>query len=106
MRFLHAVTTLFSGHVDQVTALTIDGMGRIASGSTDFTIKVWDVDTGKCVRTMRDHYGIILAMTTLKSGKIISSAADRSVKVGCWAIFMYSCHYECASIFDNYSVTT
>ena len=61
--------------------MTVDGNARIVSGSTDFTIKVWNSDTNKCLRTMRDHYGILLAMATLKNGKVISSAADRSVKV-------------------------
>ena len=72
---------MITGHTGEVSALTIDGLGRIVSGSTDFTIKVW-ADTGDCIRTMWDHYGIILAMATLKNGKVISSAADRSVKVG------------------------
>jgi WD40 repeat protein len=42
------------GHTDWVRSVTFSPDGQtLASGSTDETIKVWDVNTGKCLRTLR-----------------------------------------------------
>jgi len=35
-------------------AISPDG-SNIVSGSQDYTIKIWDVDTGKCIKTLAQH---------------------------------------------------
>ena len=32
---------------------------RVVSGSLDNTLKVWDIETGKCVATLRGHSGYV-----------------------------------------------
>jgi WD40 repeat protein len=43
----------FSQRVSCVVALS-DGR-RVVSGSVDKTLRVWDVDTGECVRELKGH---------------------------------------------------
>jgi WD40 repeat protein len=46
----------FSQWVRCVVALS-DGR-RVVSGSDDNTLRVWDVDTGECVRELKGHGGV------------------------------------------------
>jgi WD40 repeat protein len=42
------------GHTHWVGAVAFDPSGKIlASGSDDETIKLWDVNTGECFKTLR-----------------------------------------------------
>jgi WD40 repeat protein len=42
-----------TGHGDWVTTLAVnDNLKAIVSGSLDSSIKVWDMNTGKCLKTM------------------------------------------------------
>ena len=66
----------FKGHKDWINDLAISGDGKyIASASRDRTIKVWQVDTGKEVVTLRGSPGNIKAVVFLDgSAKLASSA--------------------------------
>ena len=45
-----------TGHKGSVLSAAALGGGRLASGgSEDNTIKIWDVETGKYVRTLKGH---------------------------------------------------
>jgi WD40 repeat protein len=46
----------FSQWVRCVVAMS-DGR-RVVSGSEDNTLRVWDVDTGECVRVLKGHGGV------------------------------------------------
>ncbi|MCO6454682.1 MAG: protein kinase [Pirellulaceae bacterium] len=47
---------LLSGHVARVTCLDFSPDGRqVASGSQDQAIRIWDLATGRVVRTLGDH---------------------------------------------------
>jgi len=51
-----------TGHRGRVSSLTISADGkRLVSGSYDKTIKVWDLDAGKEIRTLRGHTGGLAA---------------------------------------------
>ncbi|XWK88901.1 MAG: hypothetical protein U7127_02215 [Phormidium sp.] len=42
------------GHTNQIRTLAFSiGGNAIASGSADGTIKIWDVQTGECLRTLQ-----------------------------------------------------
>ncbi|KAI2581523.1 CMT1A duplicated region transcript 1 [Homo sapiens] len=57
---------------------------RLVSGGRDCQVKVWDVDTGKCLKTFR-HKDPILA-TRINDTYIVSSCERGLVKV--WHIAM------------------
>uniref|UniRef100_A0A2N9FNB2 Ribosome biogenesis protein BOP1 homolog n=1 Tax=Fagus sylvatica TaxID=28930 RepID=A0A2N9FNB2_FAGSY len=41
----------YKGHTDAVTSISIDASGQwIASGSLDGTVRIWEVETGRCLR--------------------------------------------------------
>ncbi len=69
------------GHSSAVFALTMLGDGRLASGSSDKSIKLWDVQTGKCVQTLQGHSDDVTALTLLGDGRLASGSGDNSIKL-------------------------
>ena len=58
----------------------------LASGSTDKTIKVWNLSTGKLIHTLKGHTQSVTSLAISPSIKgsdatLISGSADRSVKI-------------------------
>ncbi|KAK6180032.1 hypothetical protein SNE40_012253 [Patella caerulea] len=50
---------IFKGHSSQVNCLCVSMDGTVlASGSDDSTVKLWDIHSGQCVRTL-DHKGAV-----------------------------------------------
>ncbi|KAG6849584.1 hypothetical protein H0H93_007169 [Arthromyces matolae] len=63
-------TTLFSNRKKPV----------LISGSLDNTIRLWDIDTGKCVRTLFGHIEGVWAVASDKM-RLVSGSHDRTIKV-------------------------
>ncbi len=54
------------GHTDWVNAVKIDAMSRtIFSASDDLTIRLWDLDTNKCLRVFKGHVGQVQQIVLL-----------------------------------------
>jgi len=45
------------GHQARVLCFTALSKGKLASGALDGTMKIWDTQTGECLRTIRAHKG-------------------------------------------------
>ncbi|KAM6516695.1 hypothetical protein FALCPG4_014868 [Fusarium falciforme] len=68
------------GAVESV-AFSADGQ-RLASGSGDRTVKVWDVATGACVQTLEGHGDWVRSVAFSADGQRLASGSDdRTVKV-------------------------
>ena len=54
----------FLGHTDEVTSVDISPDGtKIASGSLDKTVRLWNVKTGKCERILKlGVYGKVISV--------------------------------------------
>jgi Tol biopolymer transport system component len=66
-----------SGHRDWVQAVAFSPDGRwLASGSSDRSIRVWDVANGTVLGTLRGHEGGINAIAYSSDGKWLVSAGD------------------------------
>ncbi|KAK6624767.1 hypothetical protein RUM44_011627 [Polyplax serrata] len=79
--FPTVLSIVYKGHTDMVRTLTIDGKGQyLASGSDDMTLKVWEVSTGRCLKSIPCG-GIIRSISWCPSQSIslILVAADRKV---------------------------
>lgn len=58
------------------------GDGRVASGSRDNTIKVWDASSGECLQTLSGHSDSISCMIVLADGRLATASRDKTIKVG------------------------
>jgi WD40 repeat protein/serine/threonine protein kinase len=61
-------------------AFSKDGQ-RLAAGADDFTIRVFDVATGKNSVSLRGHLGTIRGLSFAPDGRLASTADDRAVRV-------------------------
>ena len=52
------------------------------SGSADNTIKLWDVETGQEIRTLKGHDGVVYSVNFSPDGKtLVSGSWDKTIKL-------------------------
>ncbi|PBP16167.1 E3 ubiquitin ligase complex SCF subunit sconB [Diplocarpon rosae] len=88
-------TKLFRGHTNGVMCLQFDD-NILATGSYDSTIKLWNIETGECLRTLRGHTSGIRALQ-FDDMKLISGSLDRTLRVWNWRTG------ECISTYQGHS---
>jgi WD40 repeat protein len=54
---------------------------RIVSGSWDYTLKIWNILTGKCDITLRGHTNMVYCVAILPDGRIVSGSDDGALKI-------------------------
>lgn len=67
------------GHKDGVTCLRFNRK-YLVSGSYDATIKVWDIESGTCLRTLTGHLKGVRSLV-FDSQKLITGGLDSTIKV-------------------------
>ncbi|KAJ8754255.1 hypothetical protein K2173_002155 [Erythroxylum novogranatense] len=73
----NSVTTL-EGHTGPVECLTV-GAGKLFSGSTDGTVRMWDPEKFVCVETLTGHEDTVTSLLCWSSF-LLSSSLDGSVR--------------------------
>jgi WD40 repeat protein/DNA-directed RNA polymerase subunit RPC12/RpoP len=69
-----------NGWVDSVT-VSPDGKWAV-SGSHDKTVKIWDLETGECLKTLRGHTDWVQSVAITPDGKqIFSGSNDKSISI-------------------------
>jgi WD40 repeat protein len=70
-------------HQEQVHAVILSSDGkRAASGSTDKTIKLWDAESGRIIRTFSGHTGGIAGLAfSPDNRRMASCSADKAIKL-------------------------
>jgi len=68
--------TTLKGHDSVVYALAALPDGRLASGSADTTIKIWNLRTGQLVTTLIKHHGEVSVLAALPDGRLASGDKD------------------------------
>ncbi|HZN37005.1 MAG TPA: c-type cytochrome domain-containing protein [Pirellulaceae bacterium] len=73
----------FRGHKDSLYAAALSPDGTIlATGGYDSTIKLWNVQEVKELRTLEGHNGAVFELAFRPDGKVLASASgDRTVKL-------------------------
>jgi len=69
------------GHTRVVTALAVLPDYKIASGSWDKTVRVWDAANGECLYTLYGHTDGVVKLAALSEGKLASGSYDGTVRV-------------------------
>ena len=55
--------------------------GRIVSGSSDWTIKIWNLNDKTCMQTLLGHKSTIFTLAQLPDGRLISGEADKMIYI-------------------------
>ena len=82
-------TELIDHHTSRVNALAVLPNGTVVSGSWVDTLKVWDVEQGKCLKTLEGHKNSVLALAVLPNGTVVSGSSDWTLKV--WDVEQGKC---------------
>ena len=70
------------GHARDVLALVFSPDGRLISGGLDKCVRVWDVEGGRAILTLRDHGAAVTGLAISRDGgRLASSSFDHTVKV-------------------------
>ena len=61
--------------------MTADGK-RAISASDDHTLKVWDLESGRALRTLEGHSSVVSCVAVMADGKrAVSASGDNTVRV-------------------------
>ena len=52
----------------------------MATGSDDKTIKIWNLDSGKCIRTLVGHTGSVYSIQLLPKNQLLTGSNDETIK--------------------------
>jgi len=77
-RCVHTLT----GHSNVIQSVAISADSAIlASGSSDKTIKVWDLGTGELRHTLTGHSSCIFSLAISPDGQTLASCGDKTTKI-------------------------
>lgn len=78
-----SIACTLTGHSDTVRSLAISPDGQtLVSASHDKTIKIWQLSTGREIRTLRGHSHYIFTVAISPDGQIIASGSwDDTIKI-------------------------
>ncbi|KAK4448347.1 hypothetical protein QBC34DRAFT_112805 [Podospora aff. communis PSN243] len=79
----NACLQTLEGHDDWVTSVAFSADGRrLASGSDDRTIKIWDAASGQCLQTLEGHNHAVWSVAFSADGRrLASGSGDRTIKI-------------------------
>jgi WD40 repeat protein len=77
------IDRVLSGHALAIQALAFSPDGkRLASGSTDHTIRIWDTASGKCEKTLKGHTDVVRSLAFSPDGRHLASASlDKTCRI-------------------------
>jgi hypothetical protein len=73
---------VLDGHARGILALVFSPDGRLISGGLDKGVRVWDVEGGRALLTLRDHGSGVTGLAISRDGaRLASCSFDRTVKL-------------------------
>ncbi len=78
-----SLANTLAGHTGSVWSIALGSNGQtLVSGSSDKTIKVWNLDTGQLLRTLSRHSDTIRSVTLSSDGQtLVSGSGDKTIKI-------------------------
>ena len=61
-----------------ISCLEVLPDGRLASGSSDGTILIWDVDTSDYT-AFKGHSSDVISLTAVPNGRLVSGSNDKTI---------------------------
>ncbi|KAJ6155367.1 F-box and WD repeat-containing protein [Penicillium chermesinum] len=71
-----------SGHFSQIYAIAFDGR-RIATGSLDTSVRIWDPQSGQCHAILQGHTSLV-GQLQMRGDTLVTGGSDGSVRV--WSL--------------------
>ena len=85
-------------HSGCIRSIQVDeDSNKMITGSCDKTIKIFDLKSGECLKTLEDHKNWVTSILMIPNSKFISGSWDKKMKI--WDLNSY----ECLSTLDNES---
>ena len=79
----------FNQHTERVNSIQVDEKSnKLISASNDKTIKIWNLNSGECLKTLNDHQDSVTSIL-ITSTAFISGSIDKTVKI--WDLNTYEC---------------
>lgn len=76
------------GHEDNINSLVQLQDGRLLSGSSDHTLRVWDLTSNSCVAVLNGHHDHVPAQVydviQLKDGRVVSCKRNEDTSILVW----------------------
>jgi WD40 repeat protein len=73
--------TSLTGHTGWVLCVELLPGGRLASGSRDQTVMIWDVATGQAIETLRGHKDSIVSLSLVDRDHLASGSFDSNIQL-------------------------
>ncbi|MEP0777011.1 hypothetical protein NDI39_05205 [Microcoleus sp. ZQ-A2] len=98
---------ILQGHTNGVwsVAFSRDGQ-RLASGSDDHTLRLWDVHEGRCLKTLQGHSHGVWSVTFSPEGESVASGSqDETIKL--WDVKTGECQNTLKSerLYEGMNIT-
>ena len=91
-----------TAHTAWITAFDVSHNGKyIATGSVDFTVKIWDYRTRKELKVLRGHKGSVNAVCFSPNDSLVASAGN-DTKIKIWNIRTGECVRTMDSMFSSF----
>jgi hypothetical protein len=81
---------IFDQHTKLVREFEVDEYSnKLITASVDNTIKIWDFESGNCLKTLVDHDNWVTSILLIPNNKLVSGSVDKTIKI--WDLDSYEC---------------
>jgi WD40 repeat protein len=72
---------ILKGHNGDVSCMCVISSTKLASGSEDGVVKIWDVTSGECLTTIKAHACTVHGIDVFLNGNIVTGSWDSTARI-------------------------